>query len=335
MRLYLLGTHYRHPLDFTEERIAESARALARLRALVTEAERMAGRGTPAPGPDGGLLEDVAAHRARFEAAMDDDFNTPQALGVLFDLARVLHGAREQVAQGAIGGGAFLLGVGELVVLARVLGLLEGVRKEAAVDPQLKARIESIVYLRQEARRQRDFAEADRLRDELGRLGVTIEDTPGRDDLEAHVVTRDMPPRQSPPDDSPPLFGRNPVLELLRAGSRRVEEIAIISEGRGPALHELLALAKRAGREDLLPHPRPAHRDGGRRPPPGGGGSGRGRQLRGARRSTRDPGRSAGSRRSSWPWTRCRILGTSGRCSAPRRPPARTGSSCPSTTPRA
>ena len=46
-----------------------------------------------------------------------------------------------------------------------------------AVDPQLKARIESIVYLRQEARRQRDFAEADRLRDELGRLGVTIEDT--------------------------------------------------------------------------------------------------------------------------------------------------------------
>ena len=177
MRLYLLGAHYRHPLDFAEERITESARGLARLRALVTEAERMAGRGTPAPGPDGGLLEDVAAHRERFEAAMDDDFNAPQALGVLFDLARVLHGAREQVAQGTIGGGAFLLGVGELVVLARVLGLLEGARKEAAVDPQLKARIESIVYLRQEARRQRDFAEADRLRDELGRLGVSIEDT--------------------------------------------------------------------------------------------------------------------------------------------------------------
>jgi cysteinyl-tRNA synthetase len=177
MRLYLLGAHYRHPLDFAEERIAESARGLARLRALVTEAERMAGKGTPAPGPDGGLLEDVAAHRARFEAAMDDDFNAPQALGVLFDLARVLHGAREQVAQGSIGGGAFLLGVGELVVLARVLGLLESARKETAVDPQLKARIESIVYLRQEARRQRDFAEADRLRDELGRLGVSIEDT--------------------------------------------------------------------------------------------------------------------------------------------------------------
>ena len=45
------------------------------------------------------------------------------------------------------------------------------------------------------------------------------------------------------PEEGAPLFGRNPVLELLRTGSRRVEEIAIISEGRGPALHELLALA--------------------------------------------------------------------------------------------
>ena len=177
LRLYLLGTHYRHPLEFGDERIVEAGRALARLRALKDEADRIAARGTPAPGPDHGLFEEVAAHRARFEAAMDDDFNTPQALGVLFDLARVLHGARDQVAQGTAGAGAFLLGVGELVVLARVLGLLEGARREVAVDPQLKARIESLVYLRQEARRQRDFGEADRLRDELSRLGVVLEDT--------------------------------------------------------------------------------------------------------------------------------------------------------------
>jgi 23S rRNA (guanosine2251-2'-O)-methyltransferase len=55
------------------------------------------------------------------------------------------------------------------------------------------------------------------------------------------------PPRQGLPEDGAPLFGRNPVLELLRTGSRRVEEIAILSEGRGPALHELLGLAKRQG----------------------------------------------------------------------------------------
>jgi cysteinyl-tRNA synthetase len=177
LRLYLLGTHYRHPLEFGDERIEEAGRALARLRSLKDEADRIASRGTPAPGPDHGLFDEVAAHRARFDAAMDDDFNTPQALGVLFDLARVLHGARDQVAQGTAGTGAFLLGVGELVMLARVLGLLEGARKETVVDPQLKARIESLVYLRQEARRQRDFGEADRLRDELSRLGVILEDT--------------------------------------------------------------------------------------------------------------------------------------------------------------
>ncbi len=180
LRLYLLGTHYRHPLEFGDERIVEAGRALARLQSLKDEADRIASRGTPAPGPDHGLFDEVAAHRARFEAAMDDDFNTPQALGVLFDLARVLHAARDQVAQGTAGAGAFLLGVGELVMLARVLGLLEGARKEAAVDPQLKARIESLVYLRQEARRQRDFGEADRLRDELSRLGVVLEDTRDR-----------------------------------------------------------------------------------------------------------------------------------------------------------
>ena len=49
------------------------------------------------------------------------------------------------------------------------------------------------------------------------------------------------------PEERPPLFGRNPVLELLRTGSRRVEEIAVISDGRGPALLELLSLAKRHG----------------------------------------------------------------------------------------
>jgi len=178
LRLYFLGTHYRHPLEFADERVSESAKALGRLQALVEEAERIGGKGTPKPGPDGGVFDEVAAHRERFEAAMDDDFNTPQALGVLFDLARFLQGARTQLEQGRVGAGPFLMGVGELVTLGRVLGMLElGARAPAPVDPQLKARVESLVYLREQARKQRDFAEADRLRDELVRLGVTLKDT--------------------------------------------------------------------------------------------------------------------------------------------------------------
>ena len=178
VRLHLLGTHYRNPLEFSEDRIEESARALARLRGLVTEAERLAAKGAPPPGPDGGLFDECAAQRARFEAAMDDDFNTPQALGVLFDLSRLLQSARAQVAEGQLGAGAFLMGTGEMVTLARVLGLLEPAARQAAtIDPELKARIESLVWLRHEARKRRDFAEADRLRAELSGMGVVVEDT--------------------------------------------------------------------------------------------------------------------------------------------------------------
>jgi len=97
---------------------------------------------------------------------------------VLFDLARTLQGARAQVSEGKAGAGAFLMGAGELVTLARSLGLLE-TRVEAmpAVDGRLKTHIESLVWLREEARKKRDFAEADRLRAELDKMNVVLEDS--------------------------------------------------------------------------------------------------------------------------------------------------------------
>ncbi len=175
LRLYFLGTHYRHPLEYADERIAESGKALGRLRALVEEAELVARGGPQPPGTgDAALLDRVDAQVERFTTVMDDDFNTPQALAVLFDLLRVLYGSREQGA----GAGAFVAGAGRLVELARVLGLLEqGARAKAPIDPQLKARVESLVYLREQARKQRDFAEADRLRQELVGLNVTLKDS--------------------------------------------------------------------------------------------------------------------------------------------------------------
>jgi cysteinyl-tRNA synthetase len=177
IRLYLLGTHYRHPLEFSDDRIAEASRALARLSAVRDEAARIGGEAEPAADP--ALTEQVAAHRARFEAAMDDDFNTPQAIGVLFDLARVLNAARDRVAQGAARPGAFVAGAAALGELCRVLGLLEGAsRQSASVDPALEARVGALVDQRQAARRRRDFAEADRLRQELAGLGVVLTDTP-------------------------------------------------------------------------------------------------------------------------------------------------------------
>src|SRR5215470_8984328 len=113
LRLWFLGTHYRHLLEWSEERVEEAARALGRLTRLVDDA---AGLGAPAPS----LPSPYVGFAARFTAAMDDDFNTPQALGVLFDFARALAEARDR---GAGGSGAFVAGVEEMARLARVLGL--------------------------------------------------------------------------------------------------------------------------------------------------------------------------------------------------------------------
>ena len=178
IRLYLLGTHYRNPLEFADERITEASRALARLRGLAETAARLPATSPAGPG-DGQLDADVAALRARFDAAMDDDFNTPQALGVLFDLARRLYAERDRAEAGS-GSAGFARGVGVLVGLARVLGLLAAApREEAAVGGAQREQIESLIERRNEARRQKNFAEADRLRDELGRLDVVLVDTPG------------------------------------------------------------------------------------------------------------------------------------------------------------
>src|SRR2546429_4744970 len=80
VRLWILGTHYRHLLEWSEERVEEAARALSRLSRLVDDAAAL---GAPA----GAMPSAFAGFAARFAAAMDDDFNTPQALGVLFDFA--------------------------------------------------------------------------------------------------------------------------------------------------------------------------------------------------------------------------------------------------------
>jgi len=178
LRLYLLGTHYRNPVEFTEEHVTEAARALARVRGLLEEADRLAASGTPAPGLERGLFDEVSHHRQRFETAMDDDFNTPQALGVLFDLVRCLQAYRSQMAHGKAAVGPFLMGVNELLTLCRVLGLAQSaLRSSPVIPPEVRERVERLVEARAQARARRDWVEADRIRQELVRLGVILEDT--------------------------------------------------------------------------------------------------------------------------------------------------------------
>ena len=208
IRLSLIGTHYRAPVECTEDAVADSARALERLRDLVHGEQELEGDPDLEPGP---LPGQVSALTARFRGAMDDDFNTPQALAAIFDLASALYAYRDQMLQGKRPAEPFREGIGALTAHARTLGLLEmparrpegwgfiprplegtprarpkphrvftapaGPTPGAAWAPVL-ARIESLVSQRDQARKRREWARADEIRRELGAMGARIEDTP-------------------------------------------------------------------------------------------------------------------------------------------------------------
>ena len=162
LRLFFLSSHYRSPLFYSEEVVRNQERALRRLRQAM-RAESA---------PDGAPL-DASAHRRRFIEAMDDDMNTPRALAALFDLAREINRARDE-------GANISAAQSELANLAAALGLeLRDEAASATGDISAAPFIDLLVSARADLRAARQFAHADRIRDGLSQLGVTLEDAPG------------------------------------------------------------------------------------------------------------------------------------------------------------
>ena len=166
LRLFLLGTHYRTPLEWSEARVEDSARALERLWRPIDDAGKQADAGPRASAADAPLPEELRVFRQRFIDAMDDDFNTPGARGALHDFSRTLRSERVD-AQAAVRGAE------ELRILAGALGL-QGPRR-ADVDEE---RVTRLIQERAEARRRRDFRRADEIRAEIEGLGAILEDKP-------------------------------------------------------------------------------------------------------------------------------------------------------------
>jgi cysteinyl-tRNA synthetase len=166
LRLFLLGTHYRSPLEWSEERVEDSARSLERLWRPIDDAEKHAASETVGTAKDVPLPPELQAFRQRFTDAMDDDFNTPEALAALHGFSQALRADEVTVPQ-------LVRGAQELKTLAGALGLRGPHR--AGLD---EAQITRLIEERTEARRQRDFRRADEIRGEIERLGAILEDKP-------------------------------------------------------------------------------------------------------------------------------------------------------------
>ncbi len=161
LRWALLSAHYRAPLEWTDELVAQSRRSLDRLYGVLQRAaEVQADADGPPP--------------AAFIEALQDDLATPRAAAELFALARAL-----ETAEGAP---ARERAKGELLAAGRLLGFLEADPEAwfaGGADDALKGRVEALVAARGEARRAKDWAGADRIRGELAELGVEVLDGPG------------------------------------------------------------------------------------------------------------------------------------------------------------
>jgi len=163
VRYFILSSHYRSPLNYDDEHLDNARGALTRFYTAL--------RGLPEANPTSG-----EAFRARFHTAMDDDFNTPEALAVLFDLAREINRVRIGDEQSAAALGA------ELRALGKVLGILWDdpeiyLRGEEPSDAGLTdARIHALINRRIAARKAEDWSTADRIRDELQAASILLED---------------------------------------------------------------------------------------------------------------------------------------------------------------
>ncbi|HDN80784.1 MAG TPA: cysteine--tRNA ligase, partial [Chloroflexi bacterium] len=176
VRFFILNSHYRSPLDFSDEALSAAEKGLERLWNTVREVRDRIPFAETGPVPDE-VKEAIEKHKADFLTAMDDDFNTAQALGVLFDFSKSVNTwlAREEALSKetlmAIDGLYRELG-------NAILGIIpdefpQEVRGELEVPL-----IQLLIELRQEFRQAKEWDKADRIRERLQELGIILEDTP-------------------------------------------------------------------------------------------------------------------------------------------------------------
>ena len=164
VRYLLVASHYRSPINYSEDNLKEARGALERFYRAI--------KGLPDT-----VAVDGEEYVARFGEAMDDDFNTPEACAVLFDMAREVNRLKTSDLQAAAGLAA------RMRELASALGLLQmdadSFLKADAAGKVDAAEVEALIQARLQARADKAWAESDRIRDQLADMGVVLEDSKG------------------------------------------------------------------------------------------------------------------------------------------------------------
>ena len=172
IRMFMLMSHYRSPLNYSTDILEQAQSALDRLKTAKENLDFFSENGTAGDisEADAAFVAGLGKYRERFVEVMDDDFNTADAVSVIFELARDINAA---VSPAANPSQALAKGCREIFLeLCDVLGIPFGQAES------LDSEIEAMIAARQTARKEKNWAEADRIRDELKAMGVVLEDTP-------------------------------------------------------------------------------------------------------------------------------------------------------------
>jgi cysteinyl-tRNA synthetase len=198
VRLLLLSTHYRSPIEYSDERLAEVGRSLGHFYRFFERYQRIRSRSfydLPAPtkhapfgtgSPPSEFLNEVSRLRSTFLDCLSDDFNTGGAIGAMYELltalnrfadAKQLEGAGRTEAAVA----EFERGVLVLRELSQILGLFHQPPESAsgASEELVNQLMQLLIDLRTELRKTKNYTMADQIRQRLGQLGITLEDRPG------------------------------------------------------------------------------------------------------------------------------------------------------------
>ncbi len=172
IRYFLLSGHYRSPINFSEELMAQARSALGRMHNAENNLRHLSENGWESmTEEEKAELEKMEEYRGKFEDAMDDDLNTADAISAVFELIRDINTTVKDGASREFAGKALDL----LKELTGVLGILQDSGSE---DGGISDEIMALVAERQEARKAKNFARADEIRDILRAKGLAVEDTP-------------------------------------------------------------------------------------------------------------------------------------------------------------